>query len=53
MRILISNAKVFDGDPTKDVGIPQDRNNLKMIVKGGKLYKSPDISGAAPREENV
>ena len=31
---------IIDGDPTKDLDILADRNNIKLIMKGAKVYKN-------------
>ncbi|GAB3113911.1 amidohydrolase family protein [Aestuariicella hydrocarbonica] len=36
----LADLLLVDGDPTRDVRILQDKNNLKMIMKGGDLYKA-------------
>jgi len=37
----LADLLLVDGDPTRDVRILQDKNNLKMIMKGGQLFKAP------------
>lgn len=31
---------LIDGDPTKDSEILTDKNNMRLIMKGGKVYKN-------------
>ena len=38
----LADLLLVDGDPTQDVRILQDRNNLSMIMKGGRLHKAPE-----------
>ncbi|MFT4562094.1 MAG: imidazolonepropionase-like amidohydrolase [Gammaproteobacteria bacterium] len=45
----LADLLVVDGDPSKDLRIFQDRNNLKMIMKGGDLVRC----SMAPSEESV
>lgn len=42
----LADLLLVDGDPTSDVTILQDRNRLKMIMKGGELYKAPEAVAA-------
>ena len=37
----LADLLLVDGDPTSDVTLLQDKANLRMIMKGGELYKSP------------
>jgi imidazolonepropionase-like amidohydrolase len=37
----LADLLLVKGDPTKDVALLQDRNNLLAIMKDGKFYKSP------------
>ncbi|MFK4870925.1 amidohydrolase family protein [Novosphingobium sp. ZW T3_23] len=37
----LADLLLVDGDPTADVAILQDKDRLKMIMKGGALYKAP------------
>ena len=37
----LADLLLVDGDPTRDVAILQDKDRLKMIMKGGALYKAP------------
>ncbi len=37
----LADLLLVKGDPTKDVVLLQDRNNLLAIMKDGKFYKSP------------
>lgn len=37
----LADLLLVEGDPTQNVGILQDSNHLKMIMKGGKLHKAP------------
>jgi imidazolonepropionase-like amidohydrolase len=37
----LADLLLIDGDPTQDVRILQDKSRIRMIMQGGKLYKSP------------
>ncbi|QGP78010.1 amidohydrolase family protein [Sphingobium sp. CAP-1] len=37
----LADLLLIDGDPTQDVRILQDSNNIKMIMLGGWMHKSP------------
>ncbi len=37
----LADLLLVDGDPTHDVRILQDANNIKMIMLGGRMHKSP------------
>jgi imidazolonepropionase-like amidohydrolase len=37
----LADLLLVDGDPTQDVRILQDVNNIKMIMLGGQMHKSP------------
>ncbi|SER19672.1 amidohydrolase family protein [Sphingobium sp. YR768] len=37
----LADLLLVDGDPTQDVRILQDANNIKMIMLGGQMHKSP------------
>jgi len=37
----LADLLLIDGDPTQDVRILQDANNIKMIMLGGRMHKSP------------
>lgn len=37
----LADLLLIDGDPTQDVRILQDANNIKMIMLGGLMHKSP------------
>jgi imidazolonepropionase-like amidohydrolase len=39
----LADLLLVDGDPTQDVRILQDKNNLKVIVKDGQIYKQTSI----------
>jgi imidazolonepropionase-like amidohydrolase len=43
----LADLLLIDGDPTRDVRILQDRQRIKMIMQGGRLYKSPPRGAAA------
>ena len=34
---------LVDGDPLTDVTLLQDRDRIAMIMKGGELYKAPEL----------
>jgi imidazolonepropionase-like amidohydrolase len=38
---FLADLLLVDGDPTADVRILQDKQRLKVIMKGGALYKAP------------
>ena len=42
----LADLLLIDGDPTANVAILQDRNRLKMIMKGGVLHKAPEAVAA-------
>lgn len=42
----LADLLLVEGDPTRDVSLLQDAGRLKMIMKGGKMHKSP-VSAAA------
>ena len=37
----LADLLMVDGDPTKDVTLLQDRNNLLMVMKDGEYHKAP------------
>ncbi|MFV0644356.1 MAG: amidohydrolase family protein [Sphingomonadaceae bacterium] len=37
----LADLLLVEGDPTKDITIMQDKNNLAAIMKGGVFYKAP------------
>ncbi len=37
----LADLLLVEGDPTQDVRIVQDASNIKMIMLGGKMHKSP------------
>ena len=37
----LADLLLVDGDPTQDVTILQEKDRLKLIMKGGALYKAP------------
>ncbi|WIW90645.1 amidohydrolase family protein (plasmid) [Sphingobium sp. V4] len=37
----LADLLLVEGDPTQDVRILQDASNIKMIMLGGKMHKSP------------
>ena len=37
----LADLLLVDGDPTSDIAILQDKDRLKMIMKGGALHKAP------------
>lgn len=43
----LADLLLVDGDPTRDVAIMQDKDRLKMIMKGGAFHKQPVASEAA------
>lgn len=42
----LADLLLVDGDPTGDVAILQDRDRLRMIMKGGALHKAPAEAAA-------
>jgi imidazolonepropionase-like amidohydrolase len=42
----LADLLLVNGDPTQDVRILQDRDNLLMIMKDGAYHKAPQISAA-------
>ncbi len=47
----LADLLLVDGDPTKDVSIMQDRDNLLMIMKDGQYHKAPDADSLARRRQ--
>jgi len=43
----LADLLLIDGDPTRDVRLLQDRKRIAMIMKGGRLHKTPSRIGAA------
>jgi imidazolonepropionase-like amidohydrolase len=43
----LADLLLVDGDPTRDVGILQDKNRLAMIMQGGRMHKAPVAAGTA------
>jgi imidazolonepropionase-like amidohydrolase len=41
----LADLLLVDGDPLADIASLQDRNALRMIMKDGALYKSPETKG--------
>ena len=37
----LADLLLIDGDPTKDVTIMQNKQNIAMIMQEGRLYKTP------------
>ncbi len=37
----LADLLIVNGDPTEDVSILQDKNNLRVIMKDGKFHKAP------------
>ena len=35
----LADLLVVDGDPSRDITVLQDRDNLVAILKGGRLFK--------------
>ncbi|MFY7834748.1 MAG: amidohydrolase family protein [Novosphingobium sp.] len=38
---FLADLLLVDGDPTQDISILKNKDNLRMIMKGGALYKAP------------
>ena len=47
---FLADLLLVRGDPTRDVALLQDRDNLAMIMKDGFLYKDPR-SAHSPLDE--
>lgn len=43
----LADLLLVDGDPTQDVRVLQDKSKLEMIMKGGTLYKAPQVAEGA------
>ena len=39
----LADLLLVDGDPLTDVTLLQDRDRIAMIMKGGELYKAPEL----------
>jgi imidazolonepropionase-like amidohydrolase len=37
----LADLLLVEGDPTRDVRLLQDAANIKMIMLGGRMHKSP------------
>jgi len=48
----LADLLLVDGDPTKDVTILQDSDNLLMIMKDGAYHKAPDQIRLARRRQS-
>jgi imidazolonepropionase-like amidohydrolase len=42
---FLADMLLVSGDPTVNVSLLQDKDNLRAIMKDGKFYKAPAISG--------
>ncbi len=38
----LADLLLIDGDPTEDVSLFQDRDNILMIMKDGQVHKGPE-----------
>ncbi len=47
----LADILLVNGDPTQDVSILQDRDNLLAIIKDGSFYKAPDADALAARRQ--
>ena len=47
----LADLLLVDGDPTHDVSILQDRDNLLAIMKDGSFHKAPDADALAARRQ--
>ena len=47
----LADLLLFNGDPTQDVSILQDRDNLIAIMKDGDFHKAPDADVLAARRQ--
>ena len=47
----LADLLLVDGDPTHDVSILQDRDNLLAIMKDGSFHKAPDVDVLAARRQ--
>ena len=43
----LADLLLVNGDPSKDVTILKDKENLRMIMKDGVIHKHPDSAGSA------
>lgn len=43
----LADLLLIDGDPTQDVSILQDKDRIRMIMKGGQLHKAPTDQSVA------
>ncbi|GLS99127.1 hydrolase [Sphingobium jiangsuense] len=41
----LADLLLIDGDPVQDIAILQDKDRIRMIMKGGDLYKAPAYQG--------
>ena len=46
---FLADLLLVRGDPTADVALLQDKQNLLAIMKDGRFYKAPPMGGAAAR----
>ncbi len=47
----LADILLVNGDPTRDVSILQDRDNLLAIMKDGSFYKAPDADIMSARRQ--
>ena len=47
----LADILLVNGDPTQDVSILQDRDNLLAIMKDGSFHKAPDANALAARRQ--
>jgi len=47
----LADILLVNGDPTQDVSILQDRDNLLAIIKDGSFHKAPDADALAARRQ--
>jgi len=40
---MLADILLVDGDPTRDVTLLQDKDNLLGIMKGGAFHKAPSV----------
>lgn len=45
----LADLVLVDGDPTKNISIIVDANNLTAVMKDGKFHKKPDVAREARR----
>ena len=49
----LADLLLVDGDPTKDVSIMQDADNLLMVMKDGAYHRAPNEIALAKRRRSA